>query len=515
MEPAADGARRRGALLSKPFLGPSLLFLFLILLCGCGGGGGGASSYTPPAFAVSGSYPLNGNLSVAVDSKVIVTFTRSIGSVIEIRDNMTLAVKTSGAVIDGTYTLSDSGEVATFVPEENLSELTWYVLRIGREIRSGTSDTMAADYVSSFRTAEGNGTEPPPPPPVTTRILRELEEMQVGRSSHVSVLLPDGDVLLAGGFATAYTVTGTTEIFDTDIEEFTRASGNMVEGRGYAAGLLLGNGTVLITGGVVGASAVETNTTEIYNPLNRIFGAAGQMIDARAFHTMTLLDDGRVLIAGGTVPTSTGTYSSRKSEIYNPSTGAFTALPDMAVYRAGHTATKLDDGRVLLTGGNGTDTTAEIFDPATDTFTSVGGAMQSPRRGHVAAHLGDGVVALNGGGQRTGEYYIPAQDLFRPANAYPLYDRTDHTMNWTQSGKLLLVGGSYWSGNVIFFGSTMEYFDPRTGTFQPSQLPLPIPVTRHRATNLADGRILITGGSNLASNQPELSQALIYEEIVD
>ncbi len=286
----------------------------------------------------------------------------------------------------------------------------------------------------------------------------------------------------------------------------------MVFARGFHAGVALDSGNVFITGGVTGASFTETNQAEIYNISTRKFGAAGNMNSARAFHTMTVLDDGRVLIAGGTVPGSSGSFSSRKAEIYDPSDGSYTALPDMSVYRASHTATLLPNGSVLLAGGNGTDKRGELFDPASDTFSLVAGEMQSARRGHTATHIQDGVVLLMGGGTRTADLYVPSQDIFRSANSFPLYARKEHTVNWTQSGRLLFTGGSYMSGNVLFFHLTTEYYEPRSGTFSPSQLLLDSPKTRHRATELADGRILITGGSNLDSTKPELREALLYEE---
>ena len=138
--------------------------------------------------------------------------------------------------------------------------------------------------------------------------------------------------------------------------------------------------------------------------------------------------------------------------------------------------------------------------------------MQSARRGHTATHLGDGIVLLMGGGTRTADLYAPAQDLFRPANSFPLYERKEHTVSWTSSGRLLFTGGSYLNGNTLFFSVTTEYYLPRSGTFSPSQLVLDSPKTRHRATELTDGRVLITGGSNLDPTKSELREALVYEE---
>ena len=108
----------------------------------------------------------------------------------------------------------------------------------------------------------------------------------------------------------------------------------------------------------------------------------------------------------------------------------------MAAYRASHTATVLSDGRVLLAGGNGTDTTLEIFDPETDTFTTVAGSLKMPRRGHTATLLPSGDVLIMGGGDRSAEVYDVGRDFARWAIGYPLWDRKDHTADTLSDGGL-------------------------------------------------------------------------------
>jgi hypothetical protein len=125
---------------------------------------------------------------------------------------------------------------------------------------------------------------------------------------------------------------------------------------------------------------------------------------ARAGHTATELSDGRVLVAGGHAYEADGTRTYLKSaELWDPKTGGFVVLPaSMVASRTGHTASLLPDGKVLLTGGaskvNNTETalpTAELFDPETEKFASV--KMIVPRANHTATVLADGVVLVTGG----------------------------------------------------------------------------------------------------------------------
>ena len=93
------------------------------------------------------------------------------------------------------------------------------------------------------------------------------------------------------------------------------------------------------------------------------------MAISRMDHTMTVLRDGRVLVVGGAL--------TRKTEIYDPSTGTWSEAADLLEPRVGQTATLLDDGRVLVAGGatgSGSQpfptTSAEVYDPADDTWTA-------------------------------------------------------------------------------------------------------------------------------------------------
>jgi hypothetical protein len=199
-----------------------------------------------------------------------------------------------------------------------------------------------------------------------------------------------------------------------------------------------------------------------------IFTEAGSMTASRANHTATLLQDGRVLIAGGYtfVPEERRARLLRSAELYDPSTGAFAAIGELTEPRAYHTATLLPDGRVLITGGQtfnqfdrGAVGSAEIYDPNSGKFTATG-PMVAARLYHTAVLLGN--------------------------------------------GKVLIISGAEWRNSNTAIDLRAELYDPTSGTFAATGTPVSVnPPTGDdfvspTATLLQDGRVLVTWTSALA-----------------
>jgi len=230
--------------------------------------------------------------------------------------------------------------------------------------------------------------------------------MTANRGGHTATLLATGKVLITGGANTDPTGTGQTsaELYDPGTGTFT-ATGSMAVGRYLHTATLLQNGKVLIVGGVLTSKSDPVASAEIYDPTTGSFTMTGAMATAREQHTATLLADGRVLIVGGTTlpPASltsawlaTGTVNlqgTATAEIYDPSTGSFSATGSMAEARTFHTATLLPNGTVMIAGGGNENSTAEVYDPATGTF-SITGGMEIGRSGHTATLLPNGAYWL-------------------------------------------------------------------------------------------------------------------------
>ena len=201
------------------------------------------------------------------------------------------------------------------------------------------------------------------------------------------------------------------------------------------------------------------------------FTSTGDMSTPRQGHTATLLTNGKVLIAGGTGGAPDGNYPYVASaELYDPATGTFTSTGSMATSRAGHTATLLPSGKVLIAGGavdrspNGQGlpvASAELYDASSGTFAATG-SMATPRVYHSATLLPNGKVLIAGGAS-----YLSPNGYYEPvASAAELYDPSTGT--FTDIGNL--SGDAHWpsttllaDGRVLIVGSRAYLYDPATG----------------------------------------------------
>lgn len=242
------------------------------------------------------------------------------------------------------------------------------------------------------------------------------------------------------------------------------------------------------------------------------------MRDARAHHTMTLLPDGHVFIAGGFAGSGHEGSPYRTTELFDPATDRFTAGPAMRQGRSGHTATLLDDGRVLLAGGwpdaGGTFGSAEIDDPSGRREADAV-VLQVPRAGHTATVLGDGRVLLVGGVDRSGDALASAE-LFDPRTRTVTragsmgVARAAHTATLLDDGRVAIVGGSNGRRRTTSVTRAIEVYDPRTNRFAPAGT-LRLPRHKHATALLPGGRLLVVGGSDARDWQGRYDSS----EIVD
>jgi Galactose oxidase, central domain len=226
------------------------------------------------------------------------------------------------------------------------------------------------------------------------------------------------------------------------------------------------------------------------------FAPTADMIVGRNCHTATLLQDGKVLIAGGFGDASLSSALA-SARLYTPATAAFAITAnDMADARASHTATLLASGQVLIAGGRDALSSlysADRYDPMTKEFTQVGNMILT-RMNHTATLLPDGTVLIAGGDDgdtvfARSEQYDPATGEFTVIGDMTV-PRSGHTATWLGSvGKVLIVGGFDGTNRL----SSAELYDPVRNAFTGTGS-MTVARDWHTATLLPGGKVLIAGG---------------------
>lgn len=282
--------------------------------------------------------------------------------------------------------------------------------------------------------------------PTTNSFTLLTNRMNARRSRHVAALLPNGQVLIAGGHDHSGTHPS-AELFDPTTNTFV-TTGDMIEPRSYFTITHLGMDMLLVAGGTFNLKS------ELYDTTTGTFLSTGDLHFTRGLPTATLLNDGNVFVAAGS---HNGIKDN--AEIYNSLTGIFTLVSDlMHTPRHRHSATMLDDGRVLITGGhpgspNMALQSAEIFDPVTQTFAIVG-SINHARYDHITARLPDGRILVAGGAKKApnpsdGDIAISSSEIFNPESTPPqpqdciaaYYLFNGNANDESGNGNNLIIGG--------------------------------------------------------------------------
>lgn len=302
------------------------------------------------------------------------------------------------------------------------------------------------------------------------------------------VLLDDGRVLLPSGISTrGAPTTGSTEIYDPRTRSWTKTADIGTSRHAHTGTLLDGPacrsasppsycGKVLVAGGYplgVAGNQPVLDSAELYDPRSGTWSGTGAMTVRRALHPAILLDGppcrtasppgycGKVLVVGGRTcnvpaPATCATLRTNTAELYDPATGSWTATPTtMLRQRSNFDLAILPDGKVLAASGFGTEasTTAEIYDPATGGWETTGGLRTRTRAS--AAALDDGrVLATSGfGAGNTSDIFNPVTRTWSPAPDMTISYRFNYDYATLPSGKVIFAGGG--SG-----GETSEAYDP-------------------------------------------------------
>ncbi|MGB0073668.1 MAG: choice-of-anchor D domain-containing protein [Terracidiphilus sp.] len=343
-------------------------------------------------------------------------------------------------------------------------------------------------------------------------ILADLTHEVSWNSSNTSVATVSSTGLVTGIAAGTVTITATMPGFTGTSESAIVtvvpappnwiATGNLFHQRAGHSATLLSDGTVLLAGGEDSLNKL-LNLAEIYSPSSGLFTlTTGTMVDDRVDFTATLLPDHTVLLAGGGGVGTGGGSPQNTAEIYNPSTGLFTAtVNNMSANRSGATATLLNNGLVLIAGGDGAGSSADLYDPSLQTFSPTG-ALNIARTNATATLLPNGEVLIVGGHDESSEtlgalssaeLYDPTAGTFTLLTATMAFPRVLHTATLLNTGQVLIAGGSSNLGSASTPPAYEELYDPATQTFLRTGA-LNAPRIFYNAVLLADGTVLLAGG---------------------
>ena len=323
----------------------------------------------------------------------------------------------------------------------------------------------------------------------------EASPLAEARQLHTSTALGDGRVLVIGGKTSldgaSTAAIAAAEMWDPVTGDFNPA-GSVAEARYGHTATLLPDGRVLVVGGY-GDDATWLDSAEVWDPATGEFSSAGTLGVGRHAHSATLLPDGRVLVVGG--------YGGEwewltSAEVWDPATSEFTPTGDLAEARWEHDAVLLPDGRALIVGGAETitpRTLLEVWDPETDSFAPAG-ELEQGRTEHTTTVLADGRVLVAAGAPGGEPWEVASVEIWDPATSSvtaggPLeVARSSHTATLLPTGDVLIVGGTNSSGSEM----PAELWDQETSSFEVAEA-----FTEqygHTANLLPDGRVLTIGG---------------------
>jgi N-acetylneuraminic acid mutarotase len=337
-------------------------------------------------------------------------------------------------------------------------------------------------------------------------------------------VLTSGQALVTGGvlaeLANGNTVSSAADLYDPTTNTWT-STGAMASARAQHTATALPVGSLVVAGGTSssGPGASVLSSAEIYSPTTSAWSSAGNMATARYLHTASLLASGDILVVGGSDSTNTScscTTFIATSELYDSSSNSWSVSGSLNTPRYAHTATLLQNGQVLVTGGfGGTPSTlqntgtvlasAELYDPASGTWTTVA-SMNTPRMNHTASLLSSGQVLVTGG--ETGSGTTATAEIYDPvANTWTLVAslsvaRQYQLASVLPSGDVLVVGGLNDASSTTFGVGSAELYDPGTNTWSAAGS-LVTPRQHFVLLQLSTGVSMVVGGAPNLAGLPE------------
>src|SRR5579875_752657 len=329
--------------------------------------------------------------------------------------------------------------------------------------------------------------------------------LAAAESHATATLLPNGEVLLAGGQGPTGAPSAVAELYNPSDGTWSTTGPMLVPVTDATATLVTVGGAqeVLVAGGLTGSAGAlsATQFSQLYNPSTGQWSLTGSLQEATFDASAALTASGEVLYVGGLTSTSATATAMQTAELYDPATGSWTLTSSLPVGVAGAQVDALTGGQVLVAGGetgpSGTVVdNAEVYSPSSSSWSQVAPMPVGVAYG-ATANLPNGAVLVAGGETTPSGTLTPATQIFNPstsswqtANGLPA-SSYGATASLLGSGQVLYAGGL--TGPTGAPSAVAELYNPSNGTWSTTG-PMLVPVGFATATALGNGDVLLAGG---------------------
>ncbi|HTW99512.1 MAG TPA: kelch repeat-containing protein [Acidimicrobiales bacterium] len=379
--------------------------------------------------------------------------------------------------------------------------------------RAGSSASLLAGLLAGGATFAMLGAQALPASATTSGAFAATGSLNVVRADATATLLPDGDVLVAGGQDSSGTPLASAELYSASAGAWSVVPSLPVAVT-EATATLLPDGDVLVAGGLseVSGSLQATTDAELYNPTSDAWSSTGAMVAGTGSYgasAVLLPASGEVLYAGGFAGTGSSTSTLADSQLYNPTSGTWAVTvgqPTLGVADAA--ASLLGNSEVLLAGGESQSSggspavtsTTELFQPATGMW-SAAAAMPVGVAGATATALQNGDVLVAGGESSAGGLATSASQVYDPSSASWSSAGSLPTASFGATAALMASGDVLYAGGLTASSgdptTSAAVFDPTSSQWTATGSML---VARGDAAGaaLANGSVLVAGGEGVS-----------------
>ena len=458
-----------------------------LTLAGCGGGGG---SGTIP-FVLNGSSPELGATDAPIDAPVLLVFNRPTDPATITLQNIRFEQEDGTPIAFEIFVQGFNAASISIAPLTALKQNVAHRVTLTAGIKA-PDGTALREQTICFITKSLTPTVRP------DQLIDLGDALNVPRFLARSIRLPDGRILIIGGFTDPQTATDTLEVYQPATRSFRVLDARLSVPRAEHTVTQMIDGRVMIAGGVSTPGGAPLASTEFFNLVSEKITSGPEMNEARTWHAASAFKNGEsVMVSGGF-----DENGDEKTTVERLVTGAWRLLnEELAIPTARGIQFSWDFDKVYFSASNLSGVGA-LFD---------GAALRPRQEGDIRfrpayTSLGNGRFLIVGGDTRSAITYVFSSGLAWGGTDFLFERRGAHTLTTRGGlgGRRLLIAGGF---NIAQVGSpplrTLEIVDaldpgpfgfPDVAFYRVDNLLLPVPYAGHIGFNEPDGPTVLAGG---------------------